>query len=155
MNEVMIIGIGVIVLGLIISMGLYYKLYYKSENRKFKIRIICFAVLLTFAVLGGFIAQTGANQNRLQFKENELALLQGGKSFLDFTDEDLTLFSTIKFRFLQEDEENVQIYYDTILDWSIDEYMVQNEHRKGLTRDDAKSFILKKWKTEREFNAEN
>lgn len=152
MNELMILGLAIMALGIIVCFGIYYKVCYKNNNRKAYVRFLILLILIAFSLLGGALAQAGADKARLEFTTNELALMKSGKTYSQLPEEEKQLFVALKSKYLLNEEEKVAEYHDIILNLAIDEYLEQNKHRPELTKEDAKKFILEDWKGRRDFN---
>lgn len=145
MNTMMVLGFGIMAVGAIIVLILLIKWSWIEKDFGIKRRLLLLLVLAVFVVGGGFFAQAGEKQARSQFSESESALMESGKSYADFSAEEQKVYMIIKFKFLASDAEKMSAYHDRILNWAIDEYLSNNEHRTDLTRSDVEGYILNDW----------
>lgn len=149
MNNLMLLGFIIVSLGIIVTVVWYFILYKKHSSLNLKTRLLLFSVLIIFTIIGLVIVQKGASNDILEFKENELKLLNSGKSFSEFTEKDKELYAFIDLRCMQRDDEEAHKYEAVLLNWKIDDYLEDNKDR-NFTREEAKYYVLKRWKYDKE-----
>ncbi|PVZ83065.1 hypothetical protein C9426_27870 [Serratia sp. S1B] len=71
MNGLMALGIGIIILGLMVTLIAYYLIFHKGVERKLTTRLMLFVPLILCTILGGFLVQWGDNQRHLAFSDSQ------------------------------------------------------------------------------------
>lgn len=144
MNFYVVLGFSIVVLAIVFDVWAIASKKFASGGKK--ALAILVTVVVAFAGIG--VAQYGSMEHTRTINDKELALLESGKSYTEFTEDERVTMIELGNKLIHNPE-LTKPYEEIIIGWRIEMYAAENSHRTDLTEERIREFVLKDIETKR------